>query len=65
MSLIKQTLSDTISKIKFLGEISEPFEIHTGVRQGDGLSPLLFNIVLDKIIKEWKTKLKGFNWEKH
>ena len=58
-SLIKQTLSDTTSKIKFLGEISEPFEIHTGVRQGDGLSPLLFNIVLDKIIKEWETKVKG------
>ena len=59
MSLIKQTLSDTISKIKFLGEISEPFEIHTGVRQGDGLSPLLFNIVLDKIIKKWENQVKG------
>lgn len=58
-SLIKQTLTDTTSKIKFMGEISEPFEIHTGVRQGDGLSPLLFNIVLDKIIKQWEEKVKG------
>ena len=41
--------------MKFLNH----FEIHTGVRQGDGLSPLLFNTVLDKIIKEWENKVKG------
>lgn len=49
-------INDTrISKIKFLGEISELFEIKTGVAQGDGLSPLFnigFNMVLDKVIKE-------------
>lgn len=27
-----------------MGETLETFHIHTGVRQGDGLSPLLFNI---------------------
>lgn len=59
--LIKETLTDTKSKVKFMGTISEPFTIDTGVRQGDGLSPLLFNIVLDKVMKEWEIKLKEEN----
>lgn len=57
IALIKQTLSDTRSKVKFRGEISQMFKIETGVRQGDGLSPLLFNCVLEKIIREWRKKL--------
>lgn len=57
--IIEQTLTGTTSKVKFMGEISEPFEIETGVRQGDGLSPILFNIVLEKIIREWETHIKG------
>jgi len=55
--LIEQTLTNTKSKVKFMGEISHPFDINTGVRQGDRLSPLLFNIVLDKVMKEWEKKL--------
>lgn len=50
--LIEQTLTDTTSKVKFMGEISEPFLIKTGVCRGDGFSPLLFNLVLDKVIRE-------------
>ena len=41
-----------------MGEISEPFAIKTGLRQGDGLSPLLFIIVLDKVMDEWEKELK-------
>jgi len=52
-AIIKSTLTNTKSKVKFMGEISEPFEIKTGVRQGDGLSPLLFNCVLEKVMREW------------
>ena len=46
LNLVKLTLTDTVSKIKFLGELSDPFSIHTGVRQGDALSPILFNLSL-------------------
>lgn len=56
--IIKQTLIGTKSKVKFVGEISEPFDIRTGVRQGDGLSPILFNVVLDKVMKEWERELR-------
>lgn len=58
-TIIRQTLTNTTSKVKFRGEISDAFEIKTGVRQGDGLSPLLFNCVLEKVIREWRKELKN------
>lgn len=41
-----------------MGEVSEPFEVKTGVRQGDGLSPLLFNCVLEKVMREWRKRME-------
>jgi hypothetical protein len=41
--------------IKYLnGQISEPIITNKGVRQGCGLSPSLFNIYIDRIVKDWK-----------
>ena len=57
INLIKLTLTNTISRVKFLGDVSEPFQVETGLRQGDSLSPMLFNLVLDKVMRTF--------WEKN
>ena len=45
-------------RIKFNDGISEPIYTNKGVRQGCGLSPLLFNIYINKIIQEFKIVIK-------
>ncbi|MFS1563788.1 MAG: reverse transcriptase domain-containing protein [Candidatus Arsenophonus phytopathogenicus] len=55
-TLILNTLTNTRSKMKFRGEVSDSFNIETRVRQGDGLSPILFNRLLDKVILVWRIK---------
>ncbi|KAI5720012.1 hypothetical protein M8J77_000651 [Diaphorina citri] len=58
VAIVKESLRNTKSKVKFMGELSDPFEIRTGLRQGDGLSPLLFNCILEKVIREWRIRTK-------
>jgi len=45
-------------RIKFNDGISEPVYTNKGVRQGCGLSPVLFNIYINKIIQEFKIVIK-------
>jgi len=39
-------------KIKISNSTSQFFKVATGLRQGDALSPILFNLVLEKIVRE-------------
>ena len=50
LNTIKCIYRNTKIRIKFNDGISEPIHINKGVRQGCGLSPVLFNIYINKII---------------
>lgn len=52
VNMVKLCNNKSECKVKFLGELSSAFEVKTGLRQGDALSPTLFNLGLEKLIRE-------------
>lgn len=51
MELIKTTLNKTMVKVKVGNVLSREVQVNTGLRQGDTLSPIIFNLVLEKVIR--------------
>jgi sorting nexin-29 len=49
--LIKMCLTETYSRVRVGMNLSEMFPIRNGLKEGDALSPLLFNFVLEYAIK--------------
>jgi len=52
IKLVQATLQRTRVKVKINNDMTEQFEITSGVKQGDPLSALLFSIVMDVIISK-------------
>jgi hypothetical protein len=50
--LIKMCLNETYSKVHIGKHLSESFPIQNGLKQGDALSPLLFNFALEYAIRK-------------
>ena len=64
ISLIRCTLQDMSFRIAHAGQLSESFEVKTGVRQGCLLSPFLFLLVIDWIMKTTTTgRNSGIQWK--
>lgn len=56
INAIKSIYHEPIGKVRLDGELSAEFGIERGVKQGDSLSPLLFNIFMDEITKRCKRR---------
>lgn len=54
--LVKVTLNGANAKVRFCGTTSSQFPVNVGLRQGDGLSVLLFNLVLEHIMRKVLTQ---------
>ena len=63
IDLIKQLYKDATCQVIHNGKLTEPFNIQTGVRQGCMLSPMIFLIVVDWILRQTTTNSKtGIQW---
>ncbi|KAL2751646.1 craniofacial development protein 2-like, partial [Vespula maculifrons] len=56
---IQVCLKDTKDTVKISNQMSEIFNIHNQLKQGDVLSPLLFNLVLRYVIKKMQESEGG------
>ena len=54
--ILKNVYESIMACVRIEGENTEAFDVKTGVRQGCILSPTLFNITLDYIMKRAKEK---------
>jgi sorting nexin-29 len=60
--LIKMCLTETYSRVRLGKNLSEMFPIRNGLKQGDALSPLLFNFVLEYAIKRVQVNKDGLKF---
>jgi hypothetical protein len=59
ISLTKMTLEITCNKVKIQNKLSDSFMTNTGMKQGDSLSTVLFNIILEIVLREIHVNLGG------
>ena len=57
--LIKMCLTETYSRVRVGKNLSEMFPIRNGLKQGDALSPLLFNFAFEYAIKRAQVNQGG------
>ena len=62
INLIKKMYDSSGGQVLFKGKLSSFFEIMTGVRQGCLLSPFLFLLVIDWIMKQSVNESTGIQW---
>ena len=61
-TIIRKIYHGTSGRVIHSGELTEPFEIKTGVRQGCMLSPFLFLLAIDFIMKRCTGGRNGIQW---
>ena len=65
VALLQSAYNDSSSQVRVRNELSEEFAIKTGVRQGDVVSPLLFNIVINAIMRQVFQNKRGVQYSKN
>jgi sorting nexin-29 len=64
IALVKATMNNTHCRVKIENRFSEPINVKNGARQGDALACLLFNIALEKVIRDAAVNIRGTTFYK-
>src|ERR1043165_3167793 len=59
VKLVENLFSNQVAHIVEGNNLSEPFRVERGVRQGDPLSPLLYVLAFEPMLNQLEKKLKG------
>lgn len=62
LNIIKGLYKETKCRIIHRGKLGEWFTVQSGVKQGCVLSPLLFLLVLDWVMRKVNTQSNGIQW---
>lgn len=52
-------MEKTKYRMKVDNELSSPYSVNTGLKQGDSLFPVLFNLALEKVVRELQISKGG------
>lgn len=61
--LSKLCINKSKSKVRVDGETNDIFSINYGVKQGDGISPILFNLPVEEAMQKTKNYREVSIWE--
>jgi sorting nexin-29 len=64
IALVKAMMNNTHCQVKIQNRFSEPINVKNRVRQGDALACLLFNIALEKVIRNAAVNIRGTIFDK-
>jgi hypothetical protein len=59
VGLVTAIMTGTEAQVKVQAELTDTFEIRQGLKEGDGLAPVFFNLALEYVIRKLPADANG------